>query len=706
MKATSPAAVIAGEAVSGTREQRWNDMLHIASVVVNRAKQLGVSVEDVVSTNQEFNAYNKALPPGAEDYVSMAEQALSYVQENGPVTNATFYSTPSATDGLPDGLAPEAQTDGHVFFSDPQARSIHTAKGYVQPNQELTAFAPTTEDKATPFDGILGPSLRLADPAPSGILGGVKGGGVFSPEDAAPTPRASIPGIDISTMALEDRPAPAMPDVSYDMGPGRPYAPDESVVRTAQLAADSVLGPNSSISLTSGLDDAKQTGTTRHGTGLAADFTFTDPNGRMLSWQNPADVQKLQDIAQAAAAIDGSNIGLGYANAPHMMHIDNIPASQLSPDQDQEWGAVGNEMAGILADARENKTMPSSYWDRVATNVEQTGVMPSLLDRNALQAAQPSGIMSALNPASVDPVTQGPDLAAPVHNAVPSGILAGYQAQGIAPAESSFATADISKAGRTGFDQARFSTQPTLGGYFDINGVLNSVDPMVASAPSAITGPNFNQAVDSITTGSLAATAQDFSVPSVAPMGSVAAPAIAGPATDTIAPAATQQAQTATRTAAQTAALNASPSMNAKPAGLLSKLGLSKESVVGGLLGNAALGPVGGLVGGLLGNYAANNPGSLGSFSNSPMTINNIGGGMANTSSVWGGDTPVGTQATASNGATITSMPGGFVAYTNKDGVTTVSSRNGDEGQAGYFGGFNFGGQSQADAAADTPGLY
>ena len=78
-------------------------MLHIASTMVNRARQTKVSLEDVL-THRQYNAYGKPLPKGVNQYRTLAQKALKEVQENGPVTAATFYATPNATKNLPKGL--------------------------------------------------------------------------------------------------------------------------------------------------------------------------------------------------------------------------------------------------------------------------------------------------------------------------------------------------------------------------------------------------------------------------------------------------------------------------------------------------------------------------------------------------------------------------------------------------------------------------
>jgi hypothetical protein len=165
VRALDPASVIAGEAVSGTPEERWNDMVAIASVIANRAAALGVTPQQVIANTNEFNAYNRQMPAGTPQLVDMAQEALNYVEENGPINNATFYATPAATDNLPSGLLAEGATTGHQYFSDPQNRAIGTSLGYRQPNQY--AYAANPENVPTPDQ----PSLM-------GATGAIGQGGV------------------------------------------------------------------------------------------------------------------------------------------------------------------------------------------------------------------------------------------------------------------------------------------------------------------------------------------------------------------------------------------------------------------------------------------------------------------------------------------------------------------------------------------------
>lgn len=160
-EARSVVDVILGEAAPGSPQQRYDDMVAVASAMVNRSRQLGVPLEDVVGLQSQFNAYGRSLPPGVDRYRTMAERALNDVLQNGPVHNGTFYATPSATGNLPRGLSEVTRTNGHIYYSDPQNRSINTASGYRTPS--MNSFMPTdvptpTARPATSFSNVFTPA--------------------------------------------------------------------------------------------------------------------------------------------------------------------------------------------------------------------------------------------------------------------------------------------------------------------------------------------------------------------------------------------------------------------------------------------------------------------------------------------------------------------------------------------------------------------
>lgn len=177
--ARTVAQVIAAEAVSGTPEQRLADMRAIASVIANRAQQLGVSMEDVVAYQPEFNAYGQTMPPGTSRLVDMAQEAIDYVAENGPTTSATYYATPRSAPNLPNDLSYETETAGHQFFSDPHGRAIRTGRrnDYAEPLRLCAKFSRRPDAVLPgpdfrrwihwqPCGGAAGPNARPLGPKP------------------------------------------------------------------------------------------------------------------------------------------------------------------------------------------------------------------------------------------------------------------------------------------------------------------------------------------------------------------------------------------------------------------------------------------------------------------------------------------------------------------------------------------------------------
>jgi hypothetical protein len=147
------------------------------------------------------------------------------------------------------------------------------------------------------------------------------------------------------------------------------------------------------------------------------------------------------------------------------------------------------------------------------------------------------------------------------------------------------------------------------------------------------------------------------------------------------------------------------------------------------------MGPVGGLLGGLLGKEMASGKGLFsrmgpseqqsigGLLSSMGSAINNIGQGSRQSYSVWGGGTPTGTQATATDGSRITSLGNGMIARTDPNGVTTTFNDRGNivgspVSTGGLFsgigrdiadafgGGSSSGGTGGVDTSGMSPGLW
>lgn len=323
-KARSVIDTILGEAGGKTRQERFNDMVAIASAMQNRAALTGQTLDSIISAPNQFDAFNRELPAGVEAYRDLAEAAVSYVETNGPIHEAAYYATPSAVGNLPSALAPAGATTAHQYFTDPQNRAIATATGYVTPNAQAS--------KPRGMEAL----------APHGLLD------TFNPANAATGEEAA--GIR-SNMA----------DIGYSLGPNRPNRPNTAITDTIRSSVRDVLGPGYSVSVTSGTENpGQQYGSNRHKTGLAADFGIIDPLGRRLSTFE--DSQAFADVAQGIAAKGGLGLGFGTDYMGGIaMHADKV---QPGPGQDYSWGNLGNLNTGLLNDARNFSLMPASFYEK------------------------------------------------------------------------------------------------------------------------------------------------------------------------------------------------------------------------------------------------------------------------------------------------------------------------------------------------------
>lgn len=824
--ARTPAEVLAGEAASGTSQQRWNDMLNIASVMVNRAAMLGVSLDDVVSVQNQFNAYNRQMPPGTQSLVDMAQAAIDQVQEQGPVNNATFYATPTAVGNLPNGLVVETETAGHQFFSDPAMRAIQTAVGSIRPdpnalpslaNQDpiqkaingpyeanglLNGITSLTQAPVTHVTSTAVPAGQV-DPSfqPSGLLSGNFPASSFTP---------SMPTLNNWADLAAAGPPPQYPDLQqtgllgslFEMSPSQqqltPAASPVDATATGALGAQPDLSASATAvpsirtptvsdwgdlaaagpiaaPVASPMTNVPPTGDGSVAIGRVVPSTPSQRMGLPVSdWSQLAAAGPVQpalsqpainswsDLAasgpiQAPVSVQGI---LGQMNQPNLAASASVPASVslFSPTEQKPsvdvsaTGILGvnpalsastavNPMASVPATA-DLGTTPALAAQTAAVPSVKTPALNSFADLAAagpVQSTQPSQFGDINSPemqamkasaaaqlAGMKPITAtatnnsfaslaeaGP-VASPV-SVTPTGIL------GTTPALTASATAtpveNASVTERMGVLSSLQPTQTPTASETAINGILgqspsllsstaigNQVPNLSAVTPSAsmlansvtpnyqqyqsfvpsdvqpttVSAPAVSENLGISTPDYQAIVAQSFpstvdvaqdpaaSTPSLPSLDTVSVadqPAIAGPMNT---PAVAQQAVTSTPT----------------KTGLLGGL-VNKGTLTGGLLGGVVAGPVGGILGGLLGNQISRNGGLTGLLGGAPMSINNIGSGLMNVASVYGG-APIGTQANTNNGGFVTSLGGGWTAYTNPYGVTTTEGPNGLH--ASYFG--------------------
>ena len=741
-RARSVAEVIAGEAVSGTPEQRMADMMAIASVISNRAALLGVTPEQVVANSNEFNAYNRPLPPGVgSDIVAMAQEAVDTVAVNGPTNNATFYATPAAADNLPGALSFETSTDGHQFFSDPLGRAIGTSEGYIQPNQY--SYAANIEDVPTPAKNPS--SIPTENPA---FMAGAPLAEV-DPNLALAVPDAitNLPAAELATAQSFERAAPAtnpwggapMPSLTAS-GVLSGTAPMQAAASTqnngvmaglqsdgySQMAAAGPMGGDyaspadrfsPSPGIMSGLPNGQQITQADVARGLfnatadgQMDPAFTEA---MMSAENPVVPMAVetQTFTPEAQATDVASQPADLGSMP-----DAYAAQRQAPTglNSAEMQAMQGHVAYAAQKAREDQQLnsfPSVLAATPSLSVPASGVLAGVPGMEAQTAAQ----VSALNSG----VMANPAMATPNFNQAVNPSLPSLASTPVGP--SQYQMQEIAQAGQIPGVIAAGMTPSAVTAYADEPASAPAVDAIEAQTVPGITTPSvdalasaeqqaagYQQAAQSLRTAGIMNIGQqpptDFSGnlptnfdvlgqdPNV-----VAAPdletieiadqptvsnTIEGPATT---PAVDQQAQVDAKTAITAPTTTTKTAPTATDKGVMSGL-FSKEALGGGVLAGLLGGPMAAPLGVLAGTAIANGGGLTGLLSTPSFSqpTSQIAGGVNNISGIYNGAQPAGTYAVANNGATITAQPGGYSTYTNKYGVTEAVGPDGKI--SGYFG--------------------
>lgn len=413
MRARTVTDVILGEAVSGTPEERYRDMQAIASVMVNRANQLGVPLETVVSNTNEFNAYNRALPAGVNAYRSLAEQALTDVLTNGPVNDATFYATPAATKNLPKGLLAVDQTTGHQYFSDPYGRAIGTAVGYRQPNALSVAQIEQIDENNIPT-----PSA-----APRGLLDTVQ--------------TASVTPVDRGILGDIAEPQ------SFDMGRFGDAAPQQQAQsfdmgRFGDTPAATAYSDPAQSFDAGRFGDVAQPAQTAFDSGRFG--TATTANQGMTGLRDALAASNAQMAAQAQQGLLGTDVQAAQPAGPSMASLR---------DQYAQYGQAQQSMQDALAQQVANANLAADVADVAAQKASvKTGRLP--------QVTQPT--VTQTQPGYVDPVvsaqpaqTVAAQPAAPARPmAAPSSAMAQSQSQSTQTALGKQVDRDIMARGLLG----------------------------------------------------------------------------------------------------------------------------------------------------------------------------------------------------------------------------------------------------------------
>lgn len=301
-KAKSVIDTILGEAASGTRAQRFQDMLGIASVIANRAAMTGKTLQQVVSAPRQFDAYGKALPKGVEAHRALAERALQQVLISGPIHNATYYATPAAAKNLPKGLQQIDQTTGHVYFSDPQNRAIRTSVGYVTP--VANAISQVADTAINAIDTVTAPARNVAANVANSAA---------AMRTAAFSPVASIPSVPSSPRGLEA----LAPNGLIGTGPLASYSRANLTPGVAGVLDALATNPAAAnVSVNSGYRDPARNAAV----GGARRSQHTLGNAVDLNVSGLSDQQKASLLD---TAIEAGAKGIGLYSSGNAVHVDS-----------------------------------------------------------------------------------------------------------------------------------------------------------------------------------------------------------------------------------------------------------------------------------------------------------------------------------------------------------------------------------------------
>jgi murein DD-endopeptidase MepM/ murein hydrolase activator NlpD len=716
-KVTSVVDTVMAEAGGKTPAERFRDMKAIASVIANRARMLGVSMQDVVGIQSEFNAFGKKMPAGVESLRAMAEQAVADVVNNGPINNATFYSTPETTDNLPSGLSKEDETAGHHFFSDPQARAIRTVQGYIDPADTAIAasYAPVDRVSAEPsaFDSLFGgyaaapqesfagpTGLLSAEAAPSGNTGllGVDRSGFSSPFGAlgdrvtsgfgyrqAPQTPMGIgsslhQGIDMSLQGgASGYPAEAAAagTVTY-AGPMKGYGnmvelshPNGMKTRYGHLAEIGNLAIGDEVAMGTPVGTVGNTGRSK---GAHLHFETIDPVKGFVDPSTVVDFNPQSRVPTPVSRPTPSFGVLAAAEQPSLLggvaataNVTTPTQGLLSPEQSLADRMTGTaDIAQGYAEARDS-LLGQTPIGRVSD--QQMADMQTEANRSRQAMEMNKGFLS-LSPDQLASAMDRRATAMNVLSATPS-IGAVATADQPNPFGGVATTADLTTPASTpmsmpsnvALTQQLTGLAPTMTATTKVGALQPGL--LDISAPTSVnefTGFVNNPAVTRAKQiGVQPTTVQSVGLLNPSAMAVADQPTVAGPVTAGL-----------ISSVNQTPSVDVGVTARSKPA----KNSVAKNTktmtgtVVGGVVGNMIAGPLGGVIGAVLGRQAAQQ-GLAGSAAtgSARMGINNLGSGAQAAYGAWGGR--LGDMARATDGSTITNLGNGLVSRVDRNGVET-----------------------------------
>lgn len=457
--ARTPIDVMLGEmAYDVSDATRYADLQAIASVISNRATALGVTTEQVVANQNQFNAYGKSLPPGAAAYRDLAQAAWDDVSQNGPTHSGLFYATPAAAKNLPSGLNEVAEvTGGHRYFEDPYGRAINTSVGYRAPVDIAAARAAAAQRLAFEVATVN--------------------------EEGMPTPQArpDILNITQNPALLAGIPLSQIDPAILDALPGA-----TGLTATPELTLAQQLQP----SVPAMDPQALASAASRFGEEPAAEISSpADLAAAMSRMNTPATntfdiTQAMNDaIAQSVAASAASKTSRVGANVDPARMADNAPLSNadraLQDMMEASAADVMSDRFGAPAGPVTRSVQTTAIPGQVPSGSYLPGSMP-VMDVSGVPANRVQSV--AVGPGGM---INSPEALAAALGSFPSAMAAQREVAAPSMAEAEAVKGDrIGGIDTTGMDQGRFSPS-----------AIETADAAMKSAIERETGPS-NQPAD------------------------------------------------------------------------------------------------------------------------------------------------------------------------------------------------------------------
>lgn len=330
--ARSVTDVMLGEAVAGTREERLADMLGIASVVANRSALAGVTPQDVVSVRSQFNGYGKALPPGAEAYRDLAEQAWQDVQRDGPIHDATYFATPSASHRISQGKSLVDKTSGHVYYSDPSYSPIVTARGVKALDPSRLPSVAMEAEEALSYAPVPETNPRTAVEAIDSIM--TQPAAVTSEQATQAAAQPAEEGVNelgVQTTGDYTSPFGRLGDrITSDFGPrSRPNTGLGRLGSAFHQGVDMSLEPGATGYSVEAAQDGEVTDIS-YSPGLGNSVTVSHPDGRTTTYGHLSQIGSVNIGDQIARGTPIGSVGnTGNSQADHLHFAMRDEAGQL-----------------------------------------------------------------------------------------------------------------------------------------------------------------------------------------------------------------------------------------------------------------------------------------------------------------------------------------------------------------------------------------